>query len=100
MNRQNTQKSELEKRARANERKVPRRYLLTVLKEDGNYEPMNDQEFAEFKQTNPHLAKYFETNEEEEDLAPISELPVPEVPESAPIFDMWEKAASRLLTNL
>lgn len=32
----------LEKKERTNERKIPRRYLLTVLKEDGHYMPMND----------------------------------------------------------
>ena len=61
---------------------------------------MTDQEFEEFKQDNPELAKYFETNEEGEDLLSINDLKVPEVPESAPIFDSWEKAAQRLLTNL
>lgn len=39
-------------------------------------------------------------NDDNEDVAPIDELPVPDVPENAPIFDQWEKAASRLLMNL
>ena len=46
------------------------------------------------------LAKYFEVNEENEDLGSLSDLQVPDVPESAPIFDQWEKAAQRCLTTL
>jgi len=33
-------------------------------------------------------------------VTPLSSLEVPEVPESAPIFDQWEKAATRMLTTL
>lgn len=83
-----------------NERKIPRRYMLTKLREGGFYSPMTDQEFTEFKRTNPELAKYFETDDDGEVLHSISGLSVPEVPESAPIFDQWEKAAQRLLTTL
>jgi len=43
---------------------------------------------------------YFEVNEDGEDLHPLSELGVPEVPESAPIQYQWEKAAVRMLTTL
>ncbi len=35
---------------------------------------MTDQEFEEFKRTNPDIAKYFETDEEGELLHSISEL--------------------------
>ena len=45
-----------------NERKIAKRYLLTTLKEDGYYEPMTDEEFAQFKIDNPGLAKYFEVS--------------------------------------
>ena len=58
---------------------------------------MNDAEFEQFKLENPALAKYFETTEDEEDVTPIQNLPVPDVPETAPIFDQWEKAAQRLM---
>jgi len=70
---------------------------LTTLKEDGYYEPMTDTEFEQFKRENPALAKYFEMDEEEDDVNPISQLQVPDVPETAPIFDQWEKAAQRLM---
>ena len=30
----------------------------------------------------------------------ISELPIPDVPETATIFDQWESAAKRVLSNL
>ena len=83
-----------------NERKIPRRYMLTKLREGGFYSPMTDQEFEEFKRQSPEIAAYFELNEDDEAMKPISDLKVPEVPESAPIFDQWVKAAQRLLTTL
>jgi len=33
-------------------------------------------------------------------VAPIETLEVPEVPESAPIYDQWEKAAQRMMMTL
>ena len=47
-----------------NERKIPKRYLLTTLREGGYYSPMTDQEFEEFKRMNPEIAKYFELNDD------------------------------------
>lgn len=85
---------------RQNERKIPRRYLLTALREGGYYEPLTDEEFEKFKVENPDVAKYFCDTPEGEPLAPVSELPVPEVNESAPIYDHWEKAAQRMLMTL
>ena len=83
-----------------NERKIPRRYMLTKLREGGFYSPMTDQEFEDFKRTNPDLAAYFELDDDDQPMKNISELQVPEVPESAPIFDQWEKAAQRVLNTL
>ena len=83
-----------------NEKKIPRRYMLTKLREDGYYSPMTDSEFEEFKRQNPQMARYFEEGDDGQTAASIDDLAVPEVPESAPIFDQWEKAAQRMLTNL
>lgn len=85
---------------RQNERKISKTYLLTKLSESGQYEPVTDEEFEQFRKENPDIAKYFEVNDEGEDVVPIDELAIPDVPENAPIFDQWEKAASRLLMNL
>ena len=38
-----------EPKARENERKIPRRYMLTALREGGYYTPMTDAEFEDFK---------------------------------------------------
>jgi hypothetical protein len=40
---------------KVNERKIPKRYLLTVLREGGYYEPITDEEFEKFKIENPDL---------------------------------------------
>ena len=86
---------------KVNERKIPRRYLLTTLREGGHYEPLTDEEFEKFKIDNPEVAQYFlETPEGSDDIAPISGLKVPEVNEGVPIYDHWEKAAQRLLMTL
>ena len=74
--------------------------MLTMLRDGGYYSPMTDAEFEEFRRQNPNIAKYFEVDENDEDVTPLADLAVPEVPESAPIQDQWEKAASRLLTML
>jgi hypothetical protein len=41
---------------KVNERKIPKRYLLTVLREGGYYEPITDEEFEKFKIENPDVA--------------------------------------------
>jgi len=85
---------------RQNERKIPKRYQLTVLR-DGIYEPLSDEEWAKFCEENPELAKLFvaeDSTAEPERL--IESLEVPEVSEQAPIYDCWDKAAKRLLANL
>lgn len=76
-----------------NERKIPKRYMLTKLK-DGYYEPLSESEFEQFKLENPDLVKYFESDEN------LEQLPIPDVPENAQIYDSWEKAAKRLLNTL
>lgn len=57
-----------------NERKMPRRYMLTKLRDNGIYSPMSDAEFEEFKRQNPQIAKYFETSEEGDELESINQL--------------------------
>lgn len=61
---------------------------------------MTDAEFEQLRQTHPDVARYFEQTEDGQDVEPISSLKVPEVDESAPIYDQWEQAAKRLLTSL
>jgi hypothetical protein len=50
---------------------------------------------------NPDLAKYFlEKPETGEVVESISNLPLPEVDESLPIYDHWEKMAQRMMMAL
>ena len=85
-------------KTKVNEKKIPRRYLLTTLREGGYYEPLTDEEFEQFKIENPDVAKYFlETSDGSEDIWPISSLRIPEVNEGVPIYDHWEKAAQRMI---
>jgi len=52
-----------EVKQKVNERKISRRYLLTVMREGGFYEPLTDEEFDQFKVENPELARYFEEDD-------------------------------------
>jgi hypothetical protein len=88
-------KPEIVVQPRINERKIKKQYILTILK-DGVYEPMNDQEYEQFKQDNPDIAKYFDSA----DPDVVDEMTIPDVPESAPIYDCWDKAAKRLINAL
>ena len=66
---------------------------MTKLK-DGFYEPLNDEEYEIFKTENPALVRYFEVEDA------MDALQIPDVPENAPIYDSWEKAAKRLINTL
>jgi hypothetical protein len=68
---------------------------LTVFREGGFYEPITDEEFENFKQNYPDLAKYFEAGPDDEHA--LDEMPLPNVSETAPIYDNWDKAAKRLI---
>lgn len=81
------QSSKGHQQGKVNEKKVPKRYQLTTLREGGYYEPLTEEEFEQFKVQNPDLVKYFT------DESTIDELSIPEVNEHAPIYDHWEKAA-------
>ena len=64
---------------------------------DGQYQPLTDDEWEAFKDQNPELVKYFDQPPESNVL---EELPIPDVPETAPIYDCWDKAAKRLIQTL
>jgi len=89
---------------KVNEKKQPKRYVLTALNEEGHYEPITLDQFEEFRLEHPDLAKYFDGNdddeENEEGNGPIDELEVPELPEGYPVYAHWEEAAKRILQNL
>jgi hypothetical protein len=68
---------------------------LTVYREGGFYEPITDEEFESFKSNYPDLAKYFEAGPDDEQA--LEGLPIPNVSETAPIYDNWDKAAKRLV---
>lgn len=92
-----------EPHVKVNEKKQPKRYVLTVLNEEGHYEPITLEQFEEFRQENADLAKYFDgksDDEEEEGNGPIDDLEVPELPEGYPVYAHWEEAAKRILQNL
>jgi len=55
----------VEEKPKVNERKVPKRYLLTTLREGGFYEPLTDAEFEKFKLENPEVAQYFLVGDDE-----------------------------------
>lgn len=79
---------------KTNERRQTKKYLLTTLREGGYYEAMTEAEFEDFRQKHPEVAKCFE------DSQSLQQLEVPDVSDQAPIYDHWEKVATRMLQSL
>ena len=86
-------KGQSQKKKPNNERRVPKKYILTILK-NGSFQPLSADEFANFAADFPDVHKYIENP----DL--LEELPMPDVPETAPLFDSWEKAAKKMVNHL
>ncbi len=45
-----------------NEKKIPKKYQLTVLR-DGIYEPISEDDWKQFQQEHPQIAKYFDSED-------------------------------------
>lgn len=93
---QQQQQQQAPPKPRINEKKIPYRYQLTVLK-NGQYEPLSQEEFDTFKKENPQLAKFFDNPD---DSTICDDLEIRDVSEQANIYDCWDKAAKRLLNSL
>ena len=83
---------------KVNDKKIPKPFMLTVLR-DGQYCPLSQQEFDQFKREHPHLARYF-SEAPTADNSPLDSLDTGSIPDTAPIQDCWDKAAKKLLNNL
>ena len=75
------------------EKKQAKRYVLTYLK-DGEWEPLTFQELDRFEEEHPDIAKYWK------EQSALESLQLAKFPENAPIYESWDKAAKRLLSNL
>lgn len=60
---------------------------------------MTQSEYQTFLSENPDLAPYF-TDTPDENSTALDSLEVPDVPDTAQIYDCWDKAAKRLLNTL
>ena len=75
-----------------------KRYVLTVLRENGNYEPLTIEEMDQFERENPEIAKIW--------LKPggIQTLEVNRQPfdgsSGNPVYESWDIAAKRLMSKL
>jgi hypothetical protein len=67
--------------------------VLTVLK-DGVYEPLSAEEMDAFESQHPDLALLWR------DPTALEALPLPRFPDQAPLYETWDKAAKRLLSQL
>lgn len=80
--------------ATLNDKKQTRRYVLTVLKENGQYEQLTEEELDMFEQQFPDIAKYWQ------DPSQLEDLSLPKIPDTSPFYESWDKAAKRLLNGL
>ena len=67
--------------------------MLTVLRENGNYEPLTSEEIEKFEQENPELARLWQ------DQSALENLPLPQISTESgePIYESWDAAAKRLM---
>lgn len=79
------------------DKKTDKKYVLTATI-DGFQIPLSQQEYdekiAQIEKELPEIAAIFR------DPGALSLLKIPEISESAPIFDHWEKAASKIVSYL
>ena len=85
----------VQQKPKINERKVSKRYQLTVLK-DGIYESMNEDEWVRFQQEHPEIARYFDSDDQDV----LRDIQYQELPENVVIYDHWDKAAKRIVNTL
>ena len=73
-----------------------KKYILTVLRENGNYEQLTPDEMEAFERENPDIAQFWS------DPSCLDNLELPKYsPEvAASIFESWDLAAKKLLSKL
>lgn len=77
-----------------NERKEPKKYVLTNFV-DGQWLPLSEEDdFLKLERECPEVANIIKNP------TLLENLEIPEVPEEAPIYDHWEKPAKRIINNL
>lgn len=88
-----TQQPLPQQKQRVNERLQPKKYVLQVF--DGSqYRPISPEEFETLAKDHPEIAKYFEDENE------VENIQVPSVDESVPIYYHWEKVSTRMMNAL
>lgn len=76
--------------------KQQKKYVMTTLRENGQWEPLTAEEMAEFERVYPDIAKFWQ------DPALLESLDVPArgAETAAPILESWDLAAKRLMNKL
>lgn len=91
--RKNDKKRVTTKKKPANDRKEPKKYVLTVFK-NGQWLPLTDEDFAQLEKECPEVARIIK------DPVALDSLEVPEIPDDVPIYDHWEKPAKKIIATL
>lgn len=81
------------KKKPTNERKEPKKYVLTTFV-NGQWLPLTDEDFARLEKECPEIGKIIK------DPTELEKLEIPEIPDDVPIYDHWEKPAKRIIGNL
>lgn len=92
-NRKNDRKRTPKVKKPSNDRKEPKKYVLTTFV-NGNWIPLTDEDFQRLEKECPEVAQIIK------DPSKLEDVKIPDVPEDVPIYDHWEKAAKRIINNL
>jgi len=89
-----TREKELAKNKKIpNERKEPKRYVLTTFV-DGQWLPLSDEDFLRLEKECPEVAKIVKNP------TLLEKIELPDVSDEVQIYDHWEKPAKRIISNL
>jgi len=91
--RKNDRKKPGIKKKPTNERKEPKKYVLTTFV-NGSWLPLSDEDYERLEKECPEVAKIIR------DPSELEKLEIPEIADDVPIYDHWEKPAKRIINNL
>lgn len=93
INKRNDKKRVQKAKKPTNDRKEPKKYVLTIFV-NGQWLPLTEEDFQKLEKECPEVANIIKNPSE------LEKIEVPDISEEVPIYDHWEKAAKRIINHL